>query len=105
MIRLLELREEKGLNQRQAAKTFFVSQSTYNNWENAKTQPSIEQLIAIANYFSVSVDYLIGNTDDYYTGNKGQVYSAKEIALLKKILTLPEDLQASLENIIYNLTE
>lgn len=42
MIRLFELRNEKGLSQRQLAKIFKISQSTYNNWENAKTQPTIE---------------------------------------------------------------
>lgn len=64
MIRLLELRTEKELSQRQMAKAMNISQGTYNNWENANTQPSIEQLIALAQFFGVSVDYLIGNTDD-----------------------------------------
>ncbi len=41
-----------------------VSQGTYNNWENENTQPSIEQLIALADFFEVSVDYLVGRTDD-----------------------------------------
>ena len=64
MIRLLELRNEKGLSQRELARIMNVSQGTYNNWENANTQPSIEQLISLANFFEVSVDYLIGRTDD-----------------------------------------
>jgi len=64
MIRLLELRTEKELSQRQMAKALNVSQGTYNNWENSNTQPSIEQLVALAEFFGVSVDYLIGNADD-----------------------------------------
>ena len=48
MTRLFELRKERGLSQRDMAVEFSVSQSTYNNWENARTQPSIEQLIALA---------------------------------------------------------
>ena len=67
MIRLLELRNEKGLSQRELARIMNVSQGTYNNWENANTQPSIEQLISLANFFEVSVDYLIGRTDDIGT--------------------------------------
>lgn len=63
-MRLLELRTERGLSQRAMAKEMHVSQGTYNNWENSNTQPSIEQLIALANFFEVSVDYLIGNTDE-----------------------------------------
>lgn len=34
MIKLSELRNEKGLTQREIAKIFNVSQGTYNNWEN-----------------------------------------------------------------------
>lgn len=64
MIRFFELRMEKGLSQRDMAKICNISQATYNNWENGKTQPSIEQLIALAKFYAVSVDYLIGNSDD-----------------------------------------
>lgn len=60
MIKLSELRNEKGLTQREIAKIFNVSQGTYNNWENGKTQPSIEQLVTIADFFGVSIDYLVG---------------------------------------------
>ena len=65
MIKLFELRTEKGLSQREAARILKISQGTYNNWENGKTQPSIEQLITLSAFFEVSVDYIIGNTDDY----------------------------------------
>ena len=65
MIRLLELRTEKELSQRDMAKVLNISQGTYNNWENSNTQPSIEQLIALSKFFGVSVDYIIGNSDDF----------------------------------------
>ena len=64
MIRLLELRREKEWSQRETAKRLFVSQGTYNNWENGKTQPSIEQLIALSKLFDVSIDYIVGNSAD-----------------------------------------
>ena len=69
MIRLFELRSERELSQRDMAKAMNVSQGTYNNWENSNTQPSIEQLIALAKFFGVSVDYIIGNSDDFGTIN------------------------------------
>ncbi len=65
MIKLLELRIERELSQRQMAKELNISQGTYNNWENSNTQPSIEQLIALSKFFGVSVDYIIGNSDDF----------------------------------------
>lgn len=64
MIRLYELRKEQDLSQRQIAKMLNISQGTYNNWENGKTQPSIEDLIKISKLFNVCVDYLIGNQTD-----------------------------------------
>lgn len=64
MIRLFELRKEKGLSQRQMADRFNVSQGTYCNWEKGTTEPSIEQLVAMAKFFGVSVDYMVGNVDD-----------------------------------------
>lgn len=63
MKRLYELRTEKGLSQRSMATNFNVSQGTYNNWENGRTQPSVEQLVALANFFGVSVDYLVSNDE------------------------------------------
>ncbi len=64
MIKLYELRLEKNLSQRAIAKEMCISQATYNNWENGKTQPSIEQLIMLADFFDVSVDFLIGKEGD-----------------------------------------
>ena len=64
MIRLFELRTEKNLSQREVAKQLYISQGTYNNWENGKTQPSIEQLIALSKLFDVSIDYMVGNAND-----------------------------------------
>ncbi len=64
MIRLLELRSEREWSQRETAKRLFVSQGTYNNWENGKTQPSIEQLIALSKLFDCSIDYIVGNSAD-----------------------------------------
>lgn len=76
MIKLFELRTEKNLSQRDIAKILNISQATYNNWENSNTQPSIEQLIVLSKFFDVSVDYLIGNTDEFgapmNTGNENK---------------------------------
>ena len=83
MIKLLELRTEKGISQRETAKLMQISQGTYNNWENGKTQPSIEQLISLASLFEVSVDYLVGNTDEYGTIKGTNSLSSQERELLK----------------------
>lgn len=88
MIRLLDLRKEKNMSQRQMAKFFNVTQGTYNNWEQGNTQPSIEQLIELARFFSVSVDYLIGNSDDEGYIKIQEVLSQNDIATLHTFNTL-----------------
>ena len=64
MIKLLELRNEKELSQREIAEVFNICQATYNNWENGKSKLSIEVILELAKYFGVSTDYLLGNSDD-----------------------------------------
>ena len=83
MIRLLELRTYEGLSQREVAKALFISQGTYNNWENGKTQPSIEQLIALSKFFGESIDYILGNTalSDKTVSNKAD----KKTEYIKRI--------------------
>ena len=103
MIRLLELRSEKGLSQRAIAKEMFVSQGTYNNWENGKTQPSIEQLKRLSGLFGVSVDYLIGNTDEYGTVGVKDSFSAEESGLIYKYRALSKESQNALLTIMKNL--
>ncbi len=83
MNRLSELRNERQLSQRSMAKAFNVSQGTYNNWENSNTQPSIEQLIQLAKFFNVTVDYLIGNSDELGNVQFNYSLSTEEQKLLK----------------------
>lgn len=60
MIRLKELRQSVNLNQREMAEVFNVSKSTYNYWEQGKIEIDFKNLMLIADYFNVSVDYLLG---------------------------------------------
>ena len=101
MIRLFELRSGEGLSQRDIAKIMNVSQGTYNNWENEKTQPSIEQLISLAEYFSVSVDYLIGHSEDYIQ-SVSNVISSDEKTLLKHYRELSEPAKQGLLSFVQN---
>ena len=57
---LKELRKEKEIGQETLALELSVSVKTVSHWETGYTQPSIEQLIKIADYFCVSLDELLG---------------------------------------------
>ena len=102
MIRLYELRTEKGLSQREMAKQLNISQGTYNNWENSNTQPSIEQLINLADFFHVSVDYLIGHSDDFGNISPSEQLSKEQTALLKLFDNLDTSSQKAIITLLTN---
>ena len=58
--RLRELRQEKGLSMKQLAKELNTTDAAVSNWENEMNEPKISYLKAIAQYFNVSADYLLG---------------------------------------------
>ncbi len=60
---LKNLRKELGLTQKEIADILHISQQTYRDYENCKTEPTGETLIAIANYFEVTVDELLGRDE------------------------------------------
>lgn len=60
---LKKLRTQKGISQQQLANAIGISQQSINKYENHKIEPDINTLIAFADFFNTSVDYLIGNTE------------------------------------------
>ncbi len=63
-IRLKELRESKNLSQYDLANELGISQSAIGNWEAGKREPNFTMMQTLANYFGVSVDYLLGRADE-----------------------------------------
>lgn len=62
--RIRELRESAGYKSQQSfADAFGIAQSTVGNWEAGKREPNYETTIRLADFFHVSVDYLLGRTD------------------------------------------
>ena len=58
--RLKELREEKGLTQKEIAEKFQIHSVTYLHYEKAQREPPLSLLADFAVFFGVSVDYLLG---------------------------------------------
>ena len=62
--RLKELRTARGLTMDALAKEIHGTKAAIGNFENANKKPSLDALIALADYFDVSLDYLVGRSDD-----------------------------------------
>ncbi len=62
-MRIRELRIKSGYNQKEFAAILNVAPNTYNQWETGKREPDYEMLKKIADYFNVSVDYLLGREE------------------------------------------
>lgn len=58
------LRLEKGIGQPELAKQIGVSKGIISFWENGLREPTMTSLIKLAKFFDVSIDYLVGLTDE-----------------------------------------
>lgn len=59
MEKLKELRKEKGISLKELGSIIGVAESTMSLYENGKRQPDYETLLKLAEYFGVTVDYLL----------------------------------------------
>ncbi len=58
--RLKELRQEKNIGQVELAAKIGVSKGIISLWEQGKREPTLSSLISIADFFNITIDYLIG---------------------------------------------
>lgn len=71
---LKALRKERGLTQQEIADQFAISRVNYNRYETGARVPPVDMLEKFADYYGVSVDYLLGRTDVPY------VYPVRDVA-------------------------
>lgn len=67
--RISILREKRGISQSRLADELHISQSTLAMYEKNKRTPNVEMLNKFADYFNVSIDYLVGRDDSKMTEN------------------------------------
>ena len=63
-MRIRELRKARRITQLKMALDLDMSQNTISRYESGEREPGIAELIRIADYFRVSIDYLMERTDD-----------------------------------------
>jgi len=106
--RLKQLRTNKDMTGEELGKIFNVTKVAISNWESCRRFPDQDTLINIADFFNVSVDYLLGRTDEKspisneeliemqkFTNNNDEV-----INLMKKLYELDAKTQNKIKRMI-----
>ena len=62
--KIKKCRKEAGLSQEQLADRLGVTRQSVSKWESGSAVPELVKLIALSDMFGVSVDYLLGRTDE-----------------------------------------
>ena len=103
---LAELRQDKGLTQKELGQVLCVSPGTISNYENGVHLPDAEKLIELADYFHVTTDYLLGRTSANIPSDMLQhrITDNKTISdILNIFIRLPQDRQQALALIISDM--
>lgn len=82
--RIKEIRNLKGMSQQQLADKLHVSKSLVSHWENSNRTPPMSGLVEVAEALGVSVNYLIGDSDEAYE------YDSSMSEIAKTIIDRPE---------------
>ena len=85
MIRLKELRQERNLNQQQLAIEIGTTQRNISNWENGNSEPDIQMILKMSNFFEVTVDYFLDNNDETLNNENKFFLENSLISLIKNL--------------------
>lgn len=96
--RLKELRTEKEITGEELGKKFNVSKTAVSYWESGRNFPGEETIRKLADFFQVSVDYLLGNSDirnpyENHERISESIKDDKELLEFWEVLKEREDLQ------------
>ena len=115
MNRLKELRQEKKLSQKELAENIGVHYRTLQNWENGESQIKPEKAQQLADFFGVSVGYLLGyeeektlenilkDAEEYLEMTEDDLLSDNYSSRIKIALSEMSDIPVLKNEIIYNL--
>lgn len=98
--RLRSLREKMGISQTELAKRVGIVRPTYSNYEAGNREPDYETLKRLADFFSVSIDYLLENDVDASTTDR-----AKNAVDNPKYARLPIEKKKIIDDMIDALSE
>lgn len=103
---IAELRQDRGLTQKELGDILCVSSGTISNYENGVHLPDVDKVIALTNYFHVTTDYLLGRTSSNLPVELLQQAITNEKTLgdvMASFAKLPSNRQAALSLIISDM--
>ena len=103
---MAELRQDKGLTQKELGRILSVSTGTISNYENGVHYPDLDKLVQLADFFQVSTDYLLGRQErPAPAGVPGFRLPQDEstLKLIRSFSHLPDDRRRALALIIDDL--
>lgn len=86
--RMRILRQNLGISQQQVADKLNISRNLLSNYERGIRQPDYQMLVRLANFYEVSLDYLLGRSDTYKTQN---VCTNRETEVINRVLRLSDE--------------
>lgn len=63
-MRLKDLREDRDFTQKEIAELLHIKQNTYSQYENRHREIPLDMIIKLADFYNVSIDYLLSQTDN-----------------------------------------
>ena len=92
--KIKELREIRNESQNKVSLALNIPRYTYANWEQGRSEPSANDLVKLADYYDVTVDYLLGREDDFgnvvSSGQLTDQLKSDEQKLLRAYRAMPD---------------
>lgn len=105
MLRIKEIRKEKELKQRELADKVGVSVQTISGYETGYSQPPLEMMIKIADVLEMSIDYLVGRSDDIGNIEINSKLSSIENKIVAILISLPYEKQCQVLGFVQALSK
>lgn len=93
--RMISIMKQHGINAKKLTEELNISSSSFTDWSKGKGTPSLDKLVKFADYFDVSLDYLVYGKEKS-TNNTLEFSNQIDRELLEKFHTLSPDLQERL---------
>lgn len=91
MNRIRALREDRDLRQIDVSNATGIDQKTLSNYETGKTQPDSDALIRLADFFDVSIDYLVGRSAQSFSSQADITKALSKV--IKDLSSIRESLE------------